>query len=99
MFEDIMLALGPVVKGFRNLVKLLTGNIYEIVCSQWSAKMNGALNLAKNFIALPKAQNNYGTTSKFFAVEKKAVKPESTSQGLNKCDAAKAALRAWLAWR
>ncbi len=96
MFEDIMLALGPVIKGFRNFVKLLTGNIYGkiVLFTVIIAKMSGGFaNLAKNISGVVKSplKTITGQFQKFFSVGDKAAEAgQNMADGLNKTgDAAK----------
>tara|TARA_Y100000592_G_C5472859_1_gene320541 strand:+ start:378 stop:2864 length:2487 start_codon:yes stop_codon:yes gene_type:complete len=100
MFEDIMLALGPVVKGFRNFVKLLTGNIYGkiVLFTAILAKMSGGFgNLAKGISGVVKSplKTITGQFQKFFSAGEKASEAgQGMADGLNKTgDAAKASFK------
>jgi len=100
MFEDIMLALGPVIKGFRNFVKLLTGNIYGkiVLFTVIIAKMSGGfVNLAKGISGVVKSplKTITGQFQKFFSAGEKASEAgQGMADGLNKTgDAAKASFK------
>jgi|TARA_R110000824_G_scaffold139990_2_gene305486 hypothetical protein len=90
IFEDLMLMLGPVVKGFRNLVKLMTGNWIgkTILITAVVAKLAGGFgNLATSIVSVAKSpiKTITGAFSKFFSAGDKATEAaDNMSKGLDK---------------
>jgi len=90
IFEDLMLMLGPVVKGFRNLVKLMTGNWIgkTILITAVVAKLAGGFGtLATSIVSVAKApmKTITGAFSKFFSAGDKATEAaDNMSKGLDK---------------